>query len=441
MTTPNLLIIMVDQTETALLDRQPPPWSKVHLLHLSALRDRAFQFDAAYCPAPICTPCRASFQLGESVERHGVTTNGIAMPADRRTLADRFGGVGYDTAYVGKWHLDPDADRGWKHLDRGKTRRPIDTGQWTFADPDKPFEAVAPYGQDDHLDGQIAAAAHDQLDRLQAGAAPFALMVSFFGPHAPYFVPEPWHSAVDPDDVPLPEGMDDPLEGKPDIQRAFRCRAWGEQFDDAKWRRIRAAYFGYCLMLDHFIGRLLAQIDRDSTAVLFLSDHGEMNGHHRMIFKGPMMYEPLVRVPGLLALPQQTAGAAVPGLVNTMHLTATLLGLADAGTVPDGVDLAPSLRTGQPEAIGRDHVVSTFYEANWVAPVCRQRVAMIRDARWKYIVTEGRGEELYDMQARPLEVENLVGRADQQSRRKAFRQQLSHAVPWVDPNLQHAPTV
>lgn len=440
MIAPHLLIIMVDQMEAALLDRQPPPWSKVRLPHLCALSDSAFQFEAAYCPAPICTPCRASFQLGESVERHGVTTNGVAMPADRLTLADQLGGVGYDTAYVGKWHLDPDADRGWQHLDRGNAHRPIDTGQWTFADPGKPFEAVAPYGQDDHLDGQIAAAARVELDRLQADASPFALMVSFFGPHAPYFVPEPWHSAVDLNDVPLPEGMDDPLEGKPDIQRAFRCRAWGEQFDDANWRRIRAAYFGYCLMLDHFIGRLLTQIDRKNTAVLFLSDHGEMNGHHRMIFKGPMMYEPLVRVPALLALPGQTSGAAVSGLVNTMDLTATLLGLADAGAVPDGIDLSPSLLAGKPEAIGRDHVISTFYEANWVDPVCRQRVAMIRDAHWKYVVTEGQGEELYDMHARPLEVENLVGHGDQQARRAALCQQLSRAVPWVDLNLSQSAT-
>ena len=432
---PNLLILMVDQMQAQLLDPRPPDHANIDLPQLRALRERSIQFERAYCPAPICTPCRASFMLGESLNQHGVIGNGRPMPADRKTLADRLSEVGYQTSYLGKWHLDKNHSRGWQRfVDGSGHHNKVDRGHWTFAHRDQPFEGTAPYGREQHIDGEICATALEELDLLKSGPQPFAFMVSFFGPHAPYFLPKEWHEKADPQRWPLPEDQNDPLEGKPEVQREFRCRSWGQSFDESKWRRIRAAYFAYNTMLDQFIGELVNRIDTTNTAILFMTDHGEMNGHHNMIFKGPMMYEQLVRIPLLLSLPGQNAGRSESGLVNLTDMTATLLGLTGAPSAcPDGRDLSFDLIRGH--QVGRAHLISEFHEANWVEPVVKQRVAMIRDESAKLVVTEGQVSEFYPLDELPLEVHNRIREEKHRDHILDLKTRLAAEVDWIEPPL------
>lgn len=421
---PNLLILMVDQMEAALLD--PDHGLPIPLPHLERLREQSTRFSRAYCPAPICTPTRASFQLGQAVHRHGVIGNDRGMPSETPTLPERLLAVGYRTAYAGKWHLDKGNARGWSRFDEVMPDFQDDTGFVVMKSSGAPHEGVAPYPTDRHIDGRVAAAGRRYRDELRKGGQPWALMVSFFGPHAPYYVPAEWHGRLDPAEIPLPADFDAPFEGKPTIQSGFRCRAWGETWSEDKWRRVRAAYFAYCMMLDHLIGSLLDGID-NKTAVLFLSDHGEMNGHFRMIYKGPMMYESLVRIPVLLREPGQHHGTVDSRLVQTQDLTATLLKLAGA-RLDERIDGHHLLHA---EEAVRDYVVSEFYEANWVNPPVHQRVAMILDHRWKYAVTEGHGEELYDLTEPLPEARNLAGSAEHGSREQSMRAMLGREIGWV----------
>ena len=181
-------------------------------------------------------------------------------------------------------------------------------------------------------------------------------------------------------------------------------------------------------MLDDFIGKLLANVDMNNTAVLFLSDHGEMNGHQKMIYKGPMMYEQLVHVPAILHLPGQTQAKTDDRLWQTQDITAALLKLAGdhehAATLPTR-DLLDDTETG------RDVVSSEFHEANWVKPVVEQRVAMLRDKQYKYVFTEAQQCELYDMEAALPEVENLAVKPAFQERVNAMHAQLCELIPWV----------
>ena len=424
MSNPNLLIIMVDQMQAALLDAVES--LPVPLPCLEQLRDRSIQFSHAYCPAPICTPTRASFQLGETVHHHGVIGNDRSMPTDRLTLADHLNAQGYQTGYIGKWHLDVGNPRGWQTFDTVRNHCHQSLGHDIMQSVDALHHGVAPYSVDEHVDGLVAQHGRELVQRFAHQDQPWAAMISFFGPHAPYFLPEKWHDLFDPDSLPLPDDFDALFENKPAIQETFRCRAWGEQWSKDKWRAIRAAYFGYCAMLDHLIRQILDEVP-DDTVLLFLSDHGEMNGHLRMVYKGPMMYEALVRVPVLLHLPGQCEERLDARLIQTQDLTATLLGLAGVPqtTELDGRDL---LDDQQP---ARDYVISEFYEANWVKPVVTQRVAMCRDRRWKYVFTEGQTEEFYDMSVATPEVENLIDQPPDMQALKQLRQLLRDKLSWV----------
>ena len=418
---PNLLIVMVDQMEAALLDAR----ATVTLPALKRLAGSATHLTHAFTTAPICTPARASFQLGLPVHQHGVTGNNRPMPPTD-TLADRLDQAGYQTSYVGKWHLDRDSPRGWQRWVDSKELQEADPGNAVMRGPDAPHQGIAPYSVREHIDGRIADHGLLELQRLQAGRHPYALMVSFVGPHAPYYLPAEWHGKFDPDSLPLPDTFDAPFEGKPRIQQTFRCRTWGAQWSTTKWREIRAAYYGYAAMLDHLIGQLIEAVDLQRTAILFLSDHGENNGHLRMIYKGPMMYDPLVRIPALLHAPGQTRARHDDRLVDLTDLTATVLNLAQAST--EGMTGHNVLEAGWP---GRDAVVSEFHEADWVSPPCRQRVAMLRDRQWKYVYNEHDRDELYDMREQPCEVINRIEVPQQQDRIARMRQALARQVPWV----------
>jgi arylsulfatase A-like enzyme len=421
---PNLLIIMVDQMQAQLLGANSP----VPLPHLTQLAQRSTVLTHAYCPAPICTPTRASFQLGQPVWQHGVLGNDRNMPSETPTLPERLNQQGYATSYVGKWHLDVNNPRGWQHHSLGRSAADAEKGYYVMDGINAPHQGRASYDEDRHVDGSVRTEAMQELARLQTSQQPWALMTSFYGPHAPYYLPPCWYDLLDPAAIDLPDDFDTPFENKPEIQTIFRCRAWGQTWSRGKWQAIRAAYFGYTAMLDHFIGQILAQMDTSNTAVLFLSDHGEMNGHQRMIYKGPMMYEQLVHVPMLLALPGQAKQVHDDRLCLTHDLTAALLRLAGDNAYAACLPTINLLDASEP---GREHVTSEFHEANWVKPVVSQRVAMLRDEHYKYVFTEGQQCELYDMKATLPEVKNLAVKAEFTEKIQQMHAKLCDAIPWV----------
>tara|TARA_B100000683_G_C12492278_1_gene554959 strand:+ start:176 stop:1240 length:1065 start_codon:yes stop_codon:yes gene_type:complete len=350
------------------------------------------------------------------------------MPAQMPTLPERLLEQGYATRYVGKWHLDKNNPRGWEYHSLGRSTSASEKGHYVMDGINAPHQGCATYPHEQHCDGCVLTESLEQLDQLQNSEKPWAMMSSFYGPHAPYYLPQKWYDLIDPQGVELPDDFDAPFENKPDIQSTFRCRAWGKTWTKQKWQKIRAAYWGYCAMLDDFIGKLLANVDMNNTAVLFLSDHGEMNGHQKMIYKGPMMYEQLVHVPMLLHIPGQSQARIDNRLCKTEDFTAALLRLAGDKQYALTLPTCNILNDTDP---GRDAVTSEFHEANWVKPIISQRVAMLRDRLYKYILTEGQQCELYDMTVDLPEIENLAVKAEYQDRVKIMHDQLCSLIPWV----------
>ncbi|MDA3960936.1 MAG: sulfatase-like hydrolase/transferase [Planctomycetota bacterium] len=429
-TTPNLLILMVDQFQAQLLERHD---LATFLPNLDALRRRSQHFQRCFCPAPICTPCRASMQLLQSVHAHGVIGNDRNMPAGP-TIADRLAAAGYATSYVGKWHLDRGNGRGWQHFDPVTDWFQTQGEQWTtanrlMASANTPHEGPSTGPTNGQLDAIVRDRGLAEMQRLHQAPAPWALTVSFYGPHAPYELPAADYTELTPEAETLPASWDDPLTNKPTVQREFRCRAWGSQWDASKWRRIRAAYHQRCRLIDRYCGKLLNQLEaleaHTNTAVVLVADHGELNGAHRMIYKGPMMYEELVRVPALLSGPGVPCGANTE-LCDLTDLLATALGLCAVST-SDTPAHNYGLKLGT-TGWGRSHVISEFHEANWVRPTWHQSVAMVRDQRWKLVCTKDQGEELYDLATDPAEITNrIASESDQANRLRAL---LPPALRW-----------
>jgi arylsulfatase A-like enzyme len=267
--------------------------------------------------------------------------------------------------------------------------------------------------EEEHPTTWVADRAIEYLRSAAAAGEPFFAWVSFTDPHHPMDPPAPWCDLYSPADVSemLPERREDDLDGKPPLHAAWARGArgtpmeWanpgGASLSDRELARMVAGYYGMVSQLDHQIGRLLACLDElglaDDTLVMATSDHGEFLGDHQMIFKGPIHYEGLLRVPLIVRGPGFDAGAVVDDPVGTIDLAPTALQAA-------GLE-QPDWMEGRPLLAGpREHVL-TENDHQMVITLPLRTLTTRRYKVTRYEAQPGVGE-LYDLQEDPGELEN-----------------------------------
>jgi arylsulfatase A-like enzyme len=229
-------------------------------------------------------------------------------------------------------------------------------------------------------------------------------------PHPPYISPEPFPDLVSPDEIELPISNADDLSTKPRTLRESVQHQWVRNMASSDWRRLIAHYHGLVAHVDTEVGRLLDQLAlnglADDTIVVLLSDHGENMGAHRMIEKGPSMYEESIGIPFVMRWPGHIdAGRTSDALFSTVDLVATLGDLCDV-CVNDGVGMnfADVLVSGDPGP--RDAIFSEFY-SHFADQ--HQFVKTVRTDRWKLNLFLLDESELYDLHDDPDEMTNLIG--------------------------------
>jgi arylsulfatase A-like enzyme len=389
---PNILFVFSDQQHWQAVGYEDPSF---HTPNLDRLATEGLVFSNAFCTTPQCSPSRSSILTGCYPSRTGVLGNVGAAggePLRQPTIGSALQAAGYRTAWFGKWHLGADdiGNAGW--------------------DEDAGITQPAP---DDH---GITERARQFLVDAPADT-PFALFLSYNNPHDIYHFnrethPAPLHATALP-----PSWHAKDLATVPAVQRQFMTEDQGRVIhgaDAAAWRRYRELYREKVRLYDDQVGAALTALAAAgltaSTAVIATSDHGDMDGQQGLIYKGPFMYEHMMRVPLIIRLPDSMGRA--PGVVDfhtvNIDLAPTLADLASARLAPaDGVSLVPLLlgKTMQPE---RDAVIGEYYsKQQWVNPI-----RMVRTARWKYTRYRGHGEELYDLVRDPDESVNCAGAPD-----------------------------
>ncbi len=394
---PNILLVCADQQHGRALGFMDPFFDTPALDRLA--REGGRVFTEAFCTTPQCSPSRATLYTGFYPHRANVPGNldvrrhdgGVVedMAPKYPTVGKLLGDTGYHTGYFGKWHL-------------GNT----DTFAAQFDEAD--------------LDGDAASGATAKATTfLEARAAdpekPFALFVNYINPHDIYEASKRIPSGAAPPEgppVPHPASWAETFAGKPPCQGQFMREDQGKFIHgrpDADWEHYRLIYREKCRLLDREVGALLDTLDRlglaGNTLVLFTADHGDMDTHHRLVFKGPFMYDQLIRVPLLLRMPG-AAGKESGALTEPMSLADVVPTLCDAAGVPfsgDGRSLLPLLNGEKPPA-PRDGVVVQYYgKQQWVNPA-----RTLRAKDWKYTRWVGQGEELYDLCNDPDELRNLA---------------------------------
>lgn len=389
-TRPDVIVLLTDQQRAdafgaaGAVDVRTPA--------MDAIAREGVHFTRAFTATPQCSPSRAALLTGLSPHRTGVMGNtgtagppagmSVALDTSLPTLARIFQTAGYDTAYFGKWHL-------------GRT-----PGAYGFDTHDARID-------DETLAERVIAF----VETRSAGPArPLLLVVSWLNPHDIYDVlgapmPDPSVLAA----ARLPANLVDDLALKPFPQRHYLEADQGKPFvgvDPAVWRRYRAFYNALVERVDGEIGHVRAALSRRQrpAITIFSTDHGDLGGSHGLPYKGPAMYEELVRVPLVISWPGRLAAGRSDALVSLIDVLPTLCDLAGApppATV-HGLSLAPLLERRATRV--REVVFSEYYgKQAWRVPI-----RMARDDRWKYVRYRSDGEELYDLTADPGELRNLA---------------------------------
>jgi arylsulfatase A-like enzyme len=268
--------------------------------------------------------------------------------------------------------------------------------------------------EEDHPTTWVADRAIEWLKDVEGD---FFAWVSFTDPHHPMDPPEPWAHQYDPADVleMLPTAHPEEFDAKPPLHRFWTQGNRGGLFEFAnpggahytreELARMTAGYYGMVSQLDFQIGRVLQTLEsrglRDDTLVLVTTDHGEMLGHHQMIFKGPLHYDDLLRVPLIVNGPGFTPGEVRDDPVGTIDIAPTALEAAGID-LPDQLEGAPLQTTGD-----REHTLTE----NDFDIVLKLRLRTLTTREWKVTRYEDTPEvgELYALAEDP---EELVNRWD-----------------------------
>lgn len=418
MSRPNLLILMVDQLAGTFFPDGPADF--LHVPNLRALAARSRRFANAYCASPLCAPSRASIMTGQLPSRTGVYDNAAEFAADIPTFAHHLRRAGYLTCLSGKMHfVGPDQMHGFE--ERLTTDiYPADYG-WTpdYEHPDHRIDwwyhnmgSVTGAGSAEitnqlEYDDEAAFLATQRLHDLarRVDPRPWCMTVSFTHPHDPYVARRRFWDLYEDCPALEPEAPPVPFEALDPHSRRLLVAADHGAFEitPEHVRDARRGYFASISYVDEQIGAILGVLERcgfaEDTAILFVSDHGDMLGESGLWFKMSFR-EGSARVPLMLAGPGVEPGLD-PQPVSTLDICPTLAALAGipAAEVAPFVDGEPILGG----AAGRGPVPMEYAAEGSTGPmVC------LRDGRFKLVLDRSDPPQLHDVEADPHERRNLA---------------------------------
>ena len=450
---PNILLIMADQLRFDALGCYGNP--EIRTPNIDSIALNGSIFDNHYIQNPVCSPSRCTVLTGRYPKNHGTRDNGIPLRDSEITIAEVLRDNGYTTAAIGKMHITtqfmskqkeeedwPEDHYGFEIL---HTSCDIKTGEyldWLKEVSPENYAIVKVQGEQKMREDKASAADKDQSGPPQVYPSkvdpryhqstwiadktielienstedkPFFAYCSFVDPHHPFDPPEPYASLYDPDKLSPPSFVPGELEDKPPH---FRLHQNGHGFSNEKydyrrlsdhdWGVIKAAYYGMISLIDENVGRILEAIQKkgieNDTIVMFTNDHGELMGDHGLLFKGPFLYNCLIKAPMIIKWPGVVPqGSRYRQITEHVDVLPTLLEYA--GVKPphgvQGASMAPILRgdTGS----GRKYALTEFNCYDWGLSL---KALTGRDYKLVYYAGEDFGE-LYDLNSDPDERVNL----------------------------------
>ncbi len=445
---PNLIYVFADQLGTNHCGYAGS--KKARTTNIDRLASQGISFGNAVSTMPVCAAHRATLFTGKYPTTTGMVINELRMNTKHRCIGHVLTESGYQTGYIGKWHLF--ANQLGNHHDPknsfvppGPNRLGFD-GYWAaynfnhdyynaYHHTDSPKKIY--YGKDVYEpDGQTDLAINFLKEKSKQ-KKPFALFLSYGVPHDPWNianVPQKYYSIFKDESFPNPNNYKNENDKYSD--------SWGRisPEDRKKLELFRRIYYAMTACLDDNIARLLRAIEdagiSNNTIVVFSSDHGEMFGAHGRRNKN-IFYDEAARVPFIIRWPGKIkAGSLSDACLGTVDIMPTILGLMNL-PIPkesEGMDLskvAVGLNGQEPQAalMQNTGACAVFEDGHeWRA---------LRDKRFTYAKYRVDGFELlFDNISDPYQMNNLAKEDSHRETMDKFRNMLSDKMKLLNDNFE-----
>ncbi len=408
----NIVIVLTDDHRHDAMGFMGHPFLETP--NLDSLARHGVHFRNAFATTALCSPSRASILTGRYAHRHRVVDNNNPVPAGTKFFAERLQQAGYDTAFIGKWHMGGESDDPQPGFGQWVSFR----GQGTYLPSESGLNVNGRrVPQRGYITDELTDYALDWLQGRKANR-PFMLMLSHKAVHSEFIpaarhagryagraVPEPPTRRIPPPDWRKPmwtqnqrnswHGIDFPYHSDLDVADYYR------------------RYAETLLAVDDSVGRVLGFLRErglfDSTLVVYLGDNGFMFGEQGLIDKRAA-YQASMRIPFLLQCPELfRGGTVVTQMVANIDIAPTMLeaaGVAPSDTM-DGRSLLAFAGGANPP--WRDALLYEYYwERNFPQTPTQHA---LRTDRFKYIRYHGLwdSDELYNLANDPDEMRNLAG--------------------------------
>ena len=364
--------------------------------NLDAIAEEGTLFENAFTCQPVCGPMRACLQSGVYASQNGCYRNDIALPTDTKGIAHYLTEAGYDTAYIGKWHLASDSEHKLATKPTPKERRG-GYDYWRAAD----ILEFTSHGYNGYIFDENCNKLEFKgyrADRINDYAVEYIKR-----PHEkPFFM---FVSQLEP------HHQNDRLrfESPKGLKNKFKDY---EIPGDLKgtigdWRLQMPSYLACCNRVDENFGKLIQALKNEgiyeNTVIIYTSDHGCHFRTRNLEYKRSC-HENSIKVPLVITGGAFTGGGRIDDLVSLIDLPATVLDIAGA-EIPE-------------HFMGKSLTDKKGHESVFIQISESQIGRAVRTDRWKYSVSAKNADKafadkytedcLYDLKNDPYEKNNLI---------------------------------
>jgi arylsulfatase A-like enzyme len=396
---PNIVYVFGDQWRAQATGYGGDPNLQGKTPNLDKLAAESVNLSNAVSTCPVCTPYRASLLTGQFALTHGLFLNDAPLRSETLTIAEVCKDAGYDTAYVGKWHINAGGRSSYIPKER---RQGFD--YWKVLECTHGYNNSAYYAGDDPTKRiwkgyDAIAQTRDVQQYIKARTEndkPFVMFLSWGPPHNPYgTAPEKYRKMFNAKDIKL----------RPNVPPGKAKAA----------KKDLAGYYAHIAALDDCMGDIVKTIDqagiKDNTILVFTSDHGDMLGSRGQKRK-QKPYDESVRVPFLIRYPDGLGkeGKEIDMPLGTPDIMPTLLALSGI-KIPssvEGTDYS-SVLTGKKQAPDNAALIECLWPfGEWIRATGGKECRGIRTRRYTYMRDLDGPWLLYDNKKDPYQQTNLV---------------------------------
>jgi arylsulfatase A-like enzyme len=454
MTKFNILFIMTDQMRYDCLGCNGNQIIKTP--GIDQLSKESANFSSFYVQAPVCVPSRQSFFSGRYPRSHKNRVNYTSMNSDVKLMQQYVQDAGYITGFVGKLHYFPPTlayalSTGFqcgKLHDGGAAKCDAHSQyvEWLRNSCGDAISANYRSTKTNHTN-PYAAEIDDQyhettwcgqetirmLNEFKDNEKPFFLFSSYWKPHSPFEIPDPWASMYNDAEISVPDKVSpDYIESLPAALKLLVNRNRNYEGYEKEWQLLPweiRSYYGAVSQIDNQISKTIEELDRlglrDNTIIIFTSDHGDFLLEHGIKDKNAF-YESAVHVPFMMSLPGIIRPGIYHDLFESVDLLSSLFDLCGMETPysNQGNSFASLITAGEmgvsysprayvhaeniiPEIITDGGLDFSYEKGAGVKGIRHPDAKMVRSKRWKYIYYVD-DEELFDLDNDPGEMKNLA---------------------------------